>query len=70
MTNTPDRAAVMIAHPLRADQGEYRVILYRSDDTAEISPRLSYDRALAFASDRGAEIQLDEHATREQNDQP
>lgn len=69
MTNTPAKAAIMLAHPIRADRAGYRCCLFHGDDSTEVSPRLSYDAARAFAADRGAQIAFDE-ADRLAVDQP
>jgi hypothetical protein len=58
---TPDQAAIMKATPPRRDQPDYRVVLFHDDDTAEVSPRLSYHGARDWAADRGAQINYDEH---------
>jgi hypothetical protein len=63
-TATPDvaMAAIMRATPARRDQPDWRCIVFRDDDVTEISPRLDYAGALAWAADRGAAITFDEHA--------
>lgn len=52
----------MIASPPRAELGDYRAILFHTDDVTEISPRLDYAAAKSWCSDRGAAITFDEHA--------
>jgi hypothetical protein len=63
-TATPDvaMAAIMRATPRTRDLPDYRAIIFRADDVAEVSPRLDYGAALAWAENHGAEVSFDEHA--------
>jgi len=63
-------AAIMVATPQRSDRPDFRAVVFALDGVAEVSPRMSYGDALAYARARDAAIQLDEHAQREKEDQP
>ena len=52
----------MLAHPVRVDRVGYRAILFYTNGATQISLRLSYAAAVAFAEQRGAVIAFDESA--------
>lgn len=58
----PARAAIVLAHPVRVDRVGYRAILFYANGATEISLRLGYAAAVAFAEQRGAVIAFDESA--------
>jgi len=67
---TPPRAAIVLARPVRADRVGYRAVLFHTNGATQISLRLGYDAAVAFAEQRGAVIAFDEHAKRLADEQP
>jgi hypothetical protein len=62
MTTAPGaaQAAIMRARPMRAGRAKYQVTVFYADDTFEVSPRLLYADARRYATDRGAEITVDQ----------